>query len=181
MALGAIFLITAGSAGLASGFSAAFMFLKRGTLSKNPDGEYSLKVLLFGAVASYSKPQYGGIFVDDVDDTRNRLGILGRYLDNETMLAGYRPSGGSRGGYDIFLNPDFDLEEVSSRLSQELETAIAPADVYAFLFLHEIGHTERAGNKNFHAAMVNLALSGRMRSLKNRLELKAAPSYPSSP
>ncbi len=125
MALGTIFLIIVGSAGLVIGLSTAFLLLKRGALNKNPDGEYSLAVPFFGIVASYSKPQHGGIFVDDVDDTKKRLGILKKYPGTGTMLAYagehrvnyvglegdrddgswtpaklacYRPSGGSRGG-----------------------------------------------------------------------------------
>jgi hypothetical protein len=81
-------------------------------------------------------------------------------------------SKGSNGGYNIYLNPDLARELVSKRLSHQLGVEIRPEELYAFLLLHEIGHSTKAGNECYITAMVNHSLSGGRRSAKRRKMLK---------
>jgi hypothetical protein len=69
-------------------------------------------------------------------------------------------SKGYSGGYNIYLNPDLDRESVSQRLSKQLNVEISPDELYIFLFFHEIGHTEKAGNESYITAMVNTPYQG---------------------
>jgi len=75
-------------------------------------------------------------------------------------------------GYNVFLNPDLDTEEISARLSRQLGENISPSEVQTFLFLHEIGHTPKAGNKSYFSALINHSISGGKRSAEMRRQLR---------
>jgi hypothetical protein len=94
-------------------------------------------------------------------------------LWSEGKLAFCTPSRGYNGGYNIHLNPDLDRERVSKRLSEQLGVRICPDELYTFLFLHEVGHTQNAGNENYFAALVNHSLQGGHRSTRRRKALKS--------
>jgi hypothetical protein len=81
-------------------------------------------------------------------------------------------SKGYNGGYNIYLNPDLDRVSVCKRLSDQIGVEIKPNELYMFLFLHEIGHTRKAGNECYFTAMVNHSLSGGRRAARRRRELK---------
>jgi hypothetical protein len=70
------------------------------------------------------------------------------------------------------LNPTLDTTDIAPRLSEELGEPIQPSEVYLFLFLHEIGHTRKAGNQCYVTALINYTLSGGRRSLRKRQELR---------
>lgn len=76
------------------------------------------------------------------------------------------------GGYRVYLNPDLPLEETAARLSRELSLELRPEEVQTYLFLHEIGHTRRAGNVCLISAAISSALSGGRRTHRRRRELK---------
>ena len=94
-------------------------------------------------------------------------------LWSEGKLAFCTPSRGYNGGYNIHLNPDLDREKVSKRLSDQLGVHICPDELHTFLFLHEVGHTQNAGNENYFAALVNHSLQGGRRSARRRKALKS--------
>ena len=75
-------------------------------------------------------------------------------------------------GYNVFLNPDLDTEKISGRLSRQLGEAIHPSEVQTFLFLHEIGHTPKAGNKSYFSALINHSIAGGKRSPVMRRQLR---------
>jgi len=92
---------------------------------------------------------------------------------SEGRLAFCTPSRGYNGGYNIHLNPDLDRERISKRLSDQLGVHICPDELYTFLFLHEVGHTQNAGNENYFAALINHSLQGGRRSARRRKALKS--------
>ena len=98
-------------------------------------------------------------------DMDNSAWSKGR-LAYSTLCKGYS------GGYNIYLNPDIDRDSVCERLNEQLGIDIACDDLYTFLFLHEIGHTIKAGNECYLTAMVNHSISGGRRSARRRRELK---------
>ena len=75
-------------------------------------------------------------------------------------------------GYNVFLNSDLNTAEISKRLSRQLGEEIYPSEVQTFLFLHEIGHTPKAGNKSYFSALVNHSISGGKRSPEMRRQLR---------
>jgi len=77
-----------------------------------------------------------------------------------------------QGGYRIYFNGELDLEETAARLSQELGLELKPEEVQPFLFLHEIGHTPKAGNVCLISAAISSALSGGRRTHRRRRELQ---------
>jgi len=81
-------------------------------------------------------------------------------------------SKGCNGGHDVYLNPHLDRESVCRKLTEQLGVEIKPDELYTFLFLHEIGHTRKAGNECYITAMVNHSLSGGRRSWLRRRKLK---------
>lgn len=185
--------------GLLLGALIARRTLRSTRLSRNADNTYRVRIPFLGGVTLGLDPRVGGLVIDEVFEIKERLGRFGKLLDTDLML-GYAKeyrinyvgtegdrqdrswsagrlayctiSSGCRGGYEVHLNPDLDLERVSLSLSRDLNEPIAPEEVYLFLFLHEVGHTAQAGNRDFYEAIVNYALSGGSRSSKRRRELK---------
>jgi hypothetical protein len=72
----------------------------------------------------------------------------------------------------LCLNPTLDTTDIAYRLSEELGEHIQPSEVYLFLFLHEIGHTRKAGNQCYVTVLINYTLSGGRRSPRRRQELR---------
>jgi len=99
----------------------------------------------------------------------NYIGVEGDNPDgswSKGRLAYSTLSRGYNGGYDIFLNPDLDRDLVCSRLKEEIGFDVKPHKLHTFLFLHEIGHTRKAGNDCYISTRVNHSLSGGRRSVR---------------
>ncbi len=200
--MGQLFFVFLGSisVGIAVGVIASSFFLREAEVRREAGGRISIRVPVLGVFGFSLRRRFRGIFVDEAVELLENLEFLSSYLDvgkvleyskeyevryvgfegdredgswSPGKLAFYTPADGEDGGYKVFLNPHLDRKEVARRLSEETGRNISPDDVYPFLFLHELGHTKRAGNQNFYAAVVNLALAGRMRSLRRRRELFA--------
>jgi hypothetical protein len=157
-----------------------------------------LKIPLLSNV-DLSEREYEGFFVKTFSDTLEKVKKFQSMLDVQTMidyarkfninyigtegdmgglwsdgrLAFCTPSRGYSGGYNVHINPDLDRESVSNRLSEQLGVCICSEDLYTFLFLHEVGHTQNAGNENYFAALVNHSLQGGRRSVRRRRALKS--------
>ena len=157
-----------------------------------------LRLPLLGTVEAEEPKKYRGIFVKGISEIMTKIKDFQRLTDFNMMLSyaceynlnyigtegdmdGAWSNGrlaystlskGYDGGYNIYLNPDLDCESVCHRLNEQLNMEIKPDELYTFLFLHEIGHTRRAGNDCYITAMVNHSLSGGRRSAKRRRKLK---------
>jgi hypothetical protein len=173
--------------------------LKRIRLNKLDEKTLLLRLPLLGTIETEEQKEYQGIFVKDVSEALDKMKFFQCLMDPHVML-GYANdynlnyigtegdvskgswsngrlafstlSKGQRGGYNIYLNPDLDREAVCKRLNEQLNIDIKPEELYTFLFLHEIGHTNKAGNECYITAMVNHSLSGGRRSAKRRRMLK---------
>ncbi len=195
---GEAILIPAVAGSFIAGLVAARVLIKKSALIKKSDIAFSARIQLLGEIPFTPLPRRKGIFIKDTLEMKRNMEELKRFLDTNLMLRyakefrinyigleGDREDGSwsphrlafcstsntYKGGYNIYLNPDLDVQEVSLKLSWELETAISSSDVYPFLFLHEVGHTTRAGNQDFYTAVVNHAFSGERRSSKRKGEL----------
>ena len=166
---------------------------------KLDDKTLLLKLPFLGTIETEEPKEYKGIFVKEVSEAMERMKYFEHFLDPYLMLeyantynlnyigtegdnengswskdrlAYNTLSNGHNGGYNIYLNPNLDREAVCKRLSEQLGVEIRPEELYTFLFLHEIGHTKKAGNECYVTAMVNHSLSGGRRAAKRRRELK---------
>jgi hypothetical protein len=174
--------------------------LELGEYKVNKLDEKTLLIRLpfLGTVEVEEPKEYRGIFVKDVSEALNKMKFFQSLMDPHMMLdyandynlnyigiegdvnglwsngrlAYSTLSKGQNGGYNIYLNPDLDREAVCKRLNEQLGVEIKPEELYTFLFLHEIGHTRKAGNECYFTAMVNHSLSGGRRSVKRRRQLK---------
>ena len=161
-----------------------------------------LRLPLLGTLDVEEPRRYRGIFVKDVSEALDKMKSFQRIMDFQTMLRYAKQynlnyigtegnidgkwsngklayntlSKGYSGGYNVYLNPDLDRESVCCRLNKQLDIEIKPDELHTFLFLHEIGHTRKAGNICYISAMVNHSLSGGRRSVRRRRELKAIHS-----
>ena len=120
-----------------------------------------LRIPFLGNIRTNFRIRYSGIFVEEWEELKNRIEALGRFLDPKTVFrytteygVNYVGLEGDKGdeswtkgklaclthgddykwGYNIFLNSQLDLREVSRRLSQELGAEIQPSEVHTFLF-----------------------------------------------
>ncbi|HIC91662.1 MAG TPA: hypothetical protein EYP21_06315 [Syntrophaceae bacterium] len=173
--------------------------IKKITVNRLDDRTLVLKLPFLGCVEANGPTKYQGLFVRNVSETLNKVKLFQGLMDFDLMLRyaqdyninyigveGDNPDGswskgrlaystlskGHNGGYDIFLNPDLDRDVVCSRLKEELGLDIKPEELHTFLFLHEIGHTRKAGNDCYISARLNHSLSGGRRSVRRRRELK---------
>lgn len=177
-----------------------FMVRVRGIKFKKLDDKtLLLKLPFLGTIETEEPNEYKGIFVKEVSDVLGKMKFFQNFLDPYLMLeyannynlnyigtegdnidgtwsngrlAYNTLSYGHNGGYNIYLNPNLDREAVSKRLSEQLGLEIKPEELYTFLFLHEIGHTRKAGNECYVTAMVSHSLSGGRRAARRRRELK---------
>jgi hypothetical protein len=173
--------------------------LKKIRLNKLDEKTLLLRLPLLGTIEAEEPRKYRGIFVKDVSEALDKMKFFQSLMDTRIMLdyaddynlnyigtegdvnngswsngrlAYSTLSKGQNGGYNIYLNPDLDREAVCERLNEQLDIEIKPEELYTFLFLHEIGHTRKAGNECYITAMVNHSLSGGRRSVKRRKQLK---------
>jgi hypothetical protein len=157
-----------------------------------------LELPIIGRIKTRFRVKYSGMFVDEWSQLRDKIEELSHLLDPEFVfyyakefgvryigfegdrddktwtpgrLAYSALSHGVSGDYNVFLNPSLDIEDVGRRLSLEIGEVIYPSEVQTFLFLHEIGHTRKAGNDCYFTAVVNYSLSGGKHSMKRRSEL----------
>jgi hypothetical protein len=112
-----------------------------------------------------------GICYVGLEGDRGDKSWSGAKLAYATPAEGYR-KGQKTWAYKVYLNPHLNVQDVSKRLSDQLGERISPTEVQTFLFFHEVGHTGRAGNQDYFAAMVNHSLSGGRRSAKRRRQLR---------
>ncbi|MBZ0157515.1 MAG: hypothetical protein K8I29_15055 [Alphaproteobacteria bacterium] len=193
-----VILITALAGSFLAGIVLARFLFRKASLIKNSDNTFTLRVPCIGKTSLPSLPKYQGIVIEELLELNRNIERLKRFLDLDFVLkyssefkinyigtegdmedGSWSPgrlaycamSSSYKGGYNIYLNPNLDMQAVSTTLSWELQTPISPSEVYPFLFLHEVGHTTHAGNQNFYTAVVNHALSGGRRSAKRRKEL----------
>jgi len=172
--------------------------LKRIRLNKLDEKTLLLRLPFLGTIEAEEPKEYRGIFVKDVSEALDKIKFFQSLMDPHIMLdyandynlnyigiegdvdgswsngrlAYSTLSKGQNGGYNIYLNPDLDREAVCERLNEQLSIEIRPEELYTFLFLHEIGHTRKAGNECYFTAMVNHSLSGGRRAARRRRELK---------
>jgi hypothetical protein len=187
--------------GLIIGIGLAYYILrlKKIRLNKLDEKTLLLRLPFLGTVEAEEPKEYRGIFVKDVSDALEKIKFFQSLMNPYLMLdyaikydlnyigtegdanngswsngrlAYSTLSKGQNGGYNIYLNPDLDREAVCKRLNEQLDIEIKPEELYTFLFLHEIGHTSKAGNECYFTAMVNHSLSGGRRSVKRRKQLK---------
>ena len=157
-----------------------------------------LKLPLLGSLEVKGPERCQGLFLEDVRETLgkvktfqglmdfdlmlryaknfdvNYIGLEGDNKDgswNKGRLAYSILSPGDSGGYNIFLNPELDRTLVCQHLKRELGVDIQPDELYTFLFLHEVGHTRHAGNKNYIAAKTSHRLSGKKRKGRKDLQV----------
>ncbi len=184
--------------GILIGLFLGYLLIKKARLKRISGEEFSLTLPLIGerVTLPYISPK--GVFTEEFLDLQRRLNRLKTLIDIEKVFQyadrfgvdyisteGDMPDGSwSKGRYafcnmsrshkrefSIYLNPDIETEIASVNLTKELNTYISPKDVYPFVFLHEVGHTSRAGNKNFFAAVLNHTISGDRHSLSKRRDL----------
>ncbi|HYA12072.1 MAG TPA: hypothetical protein VEF37_03725 [Thermodesulfovibrionales bacterium] len=172
--------------------------MKRIRLNKLDEKTLLLRLPFLGTIEAEEPKEYRGIFVKDVSEALDKIKFFQSLMDPHIMLdyandynlnyigiegdvdgswsngrlAYSTLSKGQNGGYNIYLNPDLDREAVCERLNEQLSIEIRPEELYTFLFLHEIGHTRKAGNECYFTAMVNHSLSGGRRAARRRRELK---------
>jgi hypothetical protein len=173
--------------------------LKKIRLNKLDEKTLLLRLPLLGTIEAEEPKEYRGIFVKDVSEALDKIKFFQSLMDPHMMLdyandynlnyigtegdanngswsngrlAYSTLSKGQNGGYNIYMNPDLDREAVCKRLNEQLGMEIRPEELYTFLFLHEIGHTRKAGNECYFTAMVNHSLSGGRRAARRRRELR---------
>ncbi len=186
--------------GFLVGIGFFYLMLKMSVIKIDRIDEKTLlfKLPLLGTTEAEEQKKYNGIFVKNVFEDLDKIKIFQRFIKFDLLLyyakeyninyigfegdmnlgwsagklAYSTMSKGHNGGHNIYLNPDLDRKAVSSRLSKDLGLEIQPDELYTFLFLHEIGHTKKAGNECYLTAMVNHSLSGGRRAVRRRRELK---------
>jgi len=184
--------------GMVLGVFIFYMVLQKAVLIRLTSEDYALKVPLFGILTKLTLMPYRGIFTGEFLEFQKRLKTLGKLIEPEKAFAmaqsygidyisteGDRTDGTWSEGryafiqrskshlrpYKIHLNPNLDRRALSLKLSMETKGVISENEVYPFLFLHEIGHTEKAGNKNFLGLVITYTISGQRHSLEARKEL----------
>jgi len=186
--------------GLIIGIGFVYFLLKYKGIKLDRLDEKTLlfKLPLLGTLEVEMPRTYKGIFVKRVSEILEKIKFFHNFIDFQTMLSyadryninyigiegdidgkwskgrlAYSTlSKGYSGGYNVYFNPELDRESICHHLSEQLGTDIKPDELYTFLFLHEIGHTRRAGNECYFTAIVNHSLSGGRRSAKRRRLLK---------
>lgn len=170
---------------------------KKINVSRIDESTLLLKLPLLGIIEVEESRKYQGMFVKCVSETFDKIKFFNRLMDFQTMLKYAKDynvnyigtegnmegkwgkgklayntlSKGKGGGYNVYLNPNLDRESVSRNLSKELGIEIKPHELYTFLFLHEIGHTAKAGNESYIAAQINHRLGSRKRRRWKDMEL----------
>lgn len=170
------------SVGFALALVVCYLTLKYRVEVSRDNGHFLvLKLPFLGKIGTRFRVKYPGIFLDEWEDLEEKLLMLNRLVEPKILLSfakeyqisylgfeGDRPDGEwSEGklayslitqdyrGYSVFLNPDLDVKEVSKILSRTLRETVLPSEVQTFLFLHEIGHTLKAGNSNYLSTLID--------------------------
>lgn len=183
---------------LGIGFIYFVLWVKRIKVDRLDEKVLSIRLPLLGTIEAEEPNIYKGFFVKNALETLEKMKEYQNLMNFHTMLKyasnyninyiGFEGdlkgawsqgrlayntlSKGYSGGYNIYLNPELDRESVCRRLSEQLGVDIEPEELYTFLFLHEIGHTRKAGNECYLTAMINHSLSGGRRSVRRRRSLK---------
>lgn len=192
-------MLGAAAALLGAGFLVAILVIRlllEHRLSANVSGErLVLRLPLLGEIETGYLLNCAGLRLEEARHVFALAERIGRLIDLDTVLDyarrfdisyvgfdGDLPDGRwthgrlaystIQDGFTVCLNPELDLPGVASQLSEQLERAIAPGDVYPFLFFHEVGHSTKAGNQCYITAQVNHSLSGGRRTAKRRRELR---------
>jgi hypothetical protein len=166
---------------------------------------FLLKIPLLGSVEARTYDKSQGFFISDICENQDKVDKFKELMDFDILLRygmdyninyvgfeGDKPDGswtggklacstlapGETGGYNIFLNPALDRKLVCQHLRAQTELDIQPDELYNFLFLHEIGHTEKAGNESYIKARISHSLRGSRKArrwqifkeLHNRIE-----------
>lgn len=186
--------------GFLAGIGILYFMLKMSAIRVNRIDEKTLLFRLpFLGTAEAEEPKtYNGIFVKNISEDLDKINFFQKFMKFDILLHYAREyninyigfegdtnsgwskgklayntlSKGHNGGYNIYLNPDLDRKAVSARISKDIGMEILPDELYTFLFLHEIGHTKKAGNECYITALVNHSLSGGRRAARRRRELK---------
>jgi hypothetical protein len=172
--------------------------IKRAKLQRISGEAYSLQLPLIGNLATFPVCHTRAVFTEDYIQFERNFSRLKSLMDFDKMMnyaiqfnidyittEGDLPDGSwSEGRYAfctmskshkrefaIHINPFIDTEDASHKLSLQLQKRISPGEVYPFLFLHEVGHTSKTGNKNYFSAVINHTISGDRHSLSKRREL----------
>ena len=157
-----------------------------------------LKLPLLGSLEVKGPERYPGLFLQNLCEILDKIKIFQGLIDFDLMLKyakdfninyvgfeGDKIDGtwnkgrlacstfapGDSGGYNIFLNPRLDRRLVCQHLKEELGVDIHPDELYAFLFLHEIGHTRRAGNECYITAKISHRLAGKKRKRRKDMQI----------
>jgi hypothetical protein len=184
---------------VAAGFLSAMgliHYLLRYRLSADISGErLVLRLPLLGEVETAYEINCLGLRIEEARNVLEQAEKIGRLVDLDVVMdyarrfgityigfEGDAPGGDwtpgrlaystIQGGFTICLNPDLDLPAVAKQLSEQLQRPVLPADVYPFLFFHEVGHSTRAGNQCYISAQINHSLSGGRRTARRRRELR---------
>jgi len=184
---------------LGLGFVYFLVRIKKITVNRLDDQTLLLKLPLLGSVEVNGPAKCQGLFIRNASETIDKVRLFQQLMDFDLMLRyaqeyninyigveGDNPDGtwsegrlaystlskGHNGGYDIFLNPDLDQNLICNRLKEENGFDVKPHELHTFLFLHEIGHTRKAGNDCYISAKLNHSLSGGRRSVRRRRELR---------
>lgn len=186
--------------GFLAGFVICYWLLKTRVEMVREKGSFLvLKLPVMGEIRTKCRLSYSGLFIDEWGEFKEKLDKLGRLMDPEVIfryaktyrinyvgtegdegdktwsqgrLAYTTLSKGAEGGYNIFLNPCLDVDKISEYLSKQLGEEIPPAEVQTFLFLHEIGHSPKSGNRSYFTELINHSLAGGKRSAVKRRELR---------
>lgn len=184
--------------GLLTAIFLFFFIIKRAKLQRISGEAYSLQLPFIGSIATFPVCHSKAVFTEDYIQFERNFSRLKFLMDFDRMMDyaiqfnidyittdGDKPDGSwSEGRYAfctmsksykrefaIHINPFIDTEDASSRLSLQLKRRLSPSEVYPFIFLHEIGHTSKTGNKNYFSAVINHTISGDRHSLSKRREL----------
>lgn len=194
-------LITIGEvvAAFCVGFAVLYLLVKFQAQVIREKTEYLiLKLPCLGRMRTRFRLRHKGIFVDELEEFRSRLGMLAQVIDLELVrryaeqysinyfgLEGDQADGSwsegklayttqNRSGrkrYNIYVNPHLDLEAISRHLSRQLGERIESSEVLTFLLFHEIGHSREAGNLNYYAEALDSSQSRRRWSPARMREL----------
>jgi hypothetical protein len=187
-----------GMAGFSLGIVTLYLLLKYSVTVPTRQADYLILELPFlGRLRTRFRLRYSGLFLDTWQEFDEKLARLSQLVPRDILcsyaktygidyigMEGDRQDGtwspgrlaslgrGRQAEQHLCLNPALDTDDIAHRLSQELGEPMQPSEVYLFLFLHEIGHTRKAGNQCYVTALIHHTLSGGRRSPRQRQELR---------
>ncbi len=186
--------------GFVTGVGLLYLLVKKGILVRITSDDFALKVPIIGKIARLSLLPYPGIFTGEYLEFKEKLAKLRKLLDPDRVFlwadrygVDYISTEGDRWDgswsphrmafvhlgqshkrpYRLHMNPHLDTKALSIKLSADTGEVLSEEDVYPFVFLHELGHTSFAGNKNFLGLVMEHTISGQRHSLEARRKLFA--------